>query len=78
VNVIKIIAEHLTANGYGGLAAEDAECGCELADLAPCGNVGHLCEPGYKHFDPRKGEAGDWCISKSKECPPVEVFDRLY
>jgi len=34
--VIEIVKAHLEANGFDGLVAVDAECGCLCDDLAPC------------------------------------------
>lgn len=45
--VIQIIKDHLVTIGADGLVMPDAECGCELADFAPCGGAFGECEPGY-------------------------------
>ena len=46
-NVIDIVRDWLHTHGYAGLCIED--CGCAIADLAPCGGESmHLCGPGYK------------------------------
>jgi hypothetical protein len=50
--VLQIVTDHLTANGYHGLVAEDRECACELGDLAPCESLGESCEAGW--FDLRR------------------------
>lgn len=47
MNVLKIIQEHLRANSFDGLVSDDRECACLVSDLAPCENIGELCEPGY-------------------------------
>jgi hypothetical protein len=47
VTVIDIVREYLKANGYDGLWIED-ECGCEIEDLAPCGEMRLGCQAGYK------------------------------
>jgi len=39
LNVIQMVRDHLKANGYDGLVSDDWECGCELDDLAPCGEM---------------------------------------
>jgi len=41
-----IIIDFLKANGYDGLAGED--CGCGLADLAPCDQPYMDCAPGWR------------------------------
>lgn len=75
-SVIKIVADHLRANGYSGLRNE-GECGCELGDLHPCGDDFAQCEVGYKHSDPREGRGHVWAIFKSPEPPMLEAFDLL-
>lgn len=45
-DIQEIVRLWLEANGYGGLAGY--ECGCELANLFPCGQYGGDCEAGYK------------------------------
>jgi len=65
-DVITIVEQHLTANGYDGLFNSDADCACVTSDLAPCGQIGHDCRAGYKH-----DRTDGWCISGSKE-PPTE------
>lgn len=47
-NVLDIIALYLKLDGCDGLANADAECGCALDDLAPCGAIGHDCVPALK------------------------------
>lgn len=46
--VIEIVAEYLKSGGFDGLANGDAECGCFLDDLAPCGEMGEQCMAGRK------------------------------
>lgn len=46
--VNNILSEWLRANGFDGLSNLDYECGCELADLVPCGSDCSQCEPAYK------------------------------
>ncbi len=41
-DVIDIVTEWLNAHGCDGLANGE-ECGCSIADLAPCGHIGHGC-----------------------------------
>ena len=45
--VIEILCAGLQAGGFDGLCNRDAECGCFLDDLAPCGEDPTPCEPGY-------------------------------
>ena len=62
--VITIIADHLRANGFDGLVNLDAECACELGDLAPfCDDI-RSCNPGYRHMTP--GGEYDWIMSTKK------------
>lgn len=46
--VVDIVAEYLEANEFDGLYSEDGECACLTHDLAPCGNIGELCQAGYR------------------------------
>lgn len=69
--VITIVADHLRANGFGGLVQPDEECGCELDDLQPCGESFASCLPGYKHLTPDNDEH-DWIISTDKDWKPEE------
>lgn len=46
--VIEIVVEYLKSGGYDGLANAEAECGCFLDDLAPCGEMGEHCMAGRK------------------------------
>lgn len=65
--------EWLTAHGYGGLYVPGT-CGCELSDLAPCGQMCESCAPGYKHSDPRPGHDGWWAIFGKQEAPDEGVW----
>jgi hypothetical protein len=62
--VITIVADYLRANGFGGLVADGAECGC---DLAPCCSEISHCRPGYKHLTPSPDAESDWVISTNKD-----------
>lgn len=42
----KMIEKYLKDNGYDGLFCED--CGCEVGDLCPCGEIPLEAEAGYK------------------------------
>jgi hypothetical protein len=43
LTVIAMVSERLRANGSDGLVSENGECGCELDDLAPCGEMAEDC-----------------------------------
>jgi hypothetical protein len=62
MNVIGIVKQYLESHGYDGLANADIECGCGLADLAPCGSDTALtCRPARARFlgaDEHVGECG--------------------
>ena len=64
--VIEIVREHLVSVGADGLVCPDAECGCKLDDLAPCGGGIGGCKPGYLGAvnDPSQD---DWTMWTSKE-----------
>lgn len=53
--VKEIVAAYLKDNGFGGLF-DDAECGCEVSDLAPCTDGWWGCEAGYKIPCPNDGD----------------------
>lgn len=65
MKVIEIVKAHLVREGFDGLVQTDAQCGCLLDDLAPCGGVGHDCEAGYRGAD-LDGNPGDWAIYRTK------------
>ena len=68
VKVVDMVKSHLESNGYDGLYSD--ECGCELSDLAPCGEIQGDCRAGYKRTLRTQGDAdlyceasvGDWVI----------------
>ena len=64
--VIEIIRAHLTSIGAEGLLQPDAECACELCDLAPCCDVISSCQPGWKG-SPSSPDHGEWSMYASKE-----------
>lgn len=72
IDVYKIVKEYLKNNGFDGLYFEN-ECGCELPNIAPCGELGFACEPGHKIPTPKNhdlyGEA-DWVIGPKDNPPP--------
>lgn len=47
-DVIDMVAEKLTEDGFDGLVNDNGECGCELGDLAPCGQIESSCMQAYK------------------------------
>lgn len=69
---IEIIKAWLTTMGYGGLCSPGNECGCEVSDLAPCGEAANDCEAGYKvlctggcsHEGDHDVSKGDWHIQR--------------
>ena len=74
--IIQIVRRHLEDGGYTGLALPDGECGCELADLHPCGENFSACRPGHKHMDPRPEYTGNWAIWLRKEAPTIDEWER--
>lgn len=74
---LSMLDEALRAQGYGGLVMPDAECGCEVGDLAPCGSDFASCRPGYKHTDPRPGRQTVWLMCVSQEPPSLGAFDNI-
>lgn len=65
VDVKEIVADYLIANGYDGLFDGD-DCGCEVADLFPCGCVNN-CKAAYKVVcNYGCGEYG-FCMSETKQ-----------
>ena len=63
--VIRIVAEHLRDNGFDGLVHTDAECGCEVDDLAPCRGDFGSCEAAHRGMS--KDEPGEWAMYVSKD-----------
>jgi hypothetical protein len=72
--VIQIIKAHLVTIGADGLVLPDAECGCELADLAPCGGVDGACEPGYRGADQLYG--GAWAMYRTREAADASLASK--
>jgi hypothetical protein len=80
-SVKKIVKKWLKQNGYNGLYSESESCGCEMADLMPCGSDGiENCKAGHKKIvteemkaaDPEgilygEVEAGDWIIGPGRK-----------
>jgi len=48
MDVYSIVKKYLEDYGYDGLCDEMGECGCDLADLAPCGNMQAGCQAGRR------------------------------
>lgn len=66
--IIDIVKAHLEANGFDGLVAVDADCGCLCADLQPCGEDFGQCRPGYRGLNTDQSSAPeDWMIYSTKE-----------
>ena len=60
--VKEIVRDYLIRHKYDGLYCEDYvfcvdNCGCELSDLFPCGEIYEYCKPGYKAMC----DCGDGC-----------------
>ncbi len=72
MRVYKIGRKYIMENGFDGLFNSDAECGCLLDDLAPCGEMGQECQPGYK-TKCRCGEGCDFDVSKTPDEPDEEL-----
>lgn len=52
MNVHDIIQSHLKEIGAEGLANGDEECGCDINDLAPCGEACMGCVPANRCLIP--------------------------
>ena len=65
MKVIEIVKVHIVVGGFDGLVCGAAECGCELADLAPCCGDISECELAYRHPD-ETYEPGGWLMSTKK------------
>jgi hypothetical protein len=72
MDCLKIVKEYLDANGFDGLYS-GTECGCEIPELAPCGNDFSQCVPGYKVFPPDDIDCEfDYYICANKTDKPWE------
>ena len=69
---IDTVAEYLEANGYDGLFNPEIECGCELADLCPCGEIFQDCQAGYSRPD-SEGDFRIHPMKVSEECHTTHV-----
>lgn len=47
IPVREIVEAHLKKHGFDGLYS-DNECACLVGDLAPCGEIGLGCMPGFR------------------------------
>jgi len=47
MTVLEIVRKYLEQESYDGLCAPYGECGCKRDDLAPCGEIGSECSPGF-------------------------------
>ena len=71
LTVKDIVVRYLIQEGYDGLYS-DADCGCELGDLFPCGSPFEECCPGYKApCACGEGHYFDIVAKKPKPEPPV-------
>jgi hypothetical protein len=70
ITVLEIVRSYLEQNGYDGLY-DPGECACLKDDLAPCGQIGHSCEPGYQYagHDPDY----DWMIGPASDRDAAKV-----
>jgi hypothetical protein len=66
VTVLDIVRQYLDSNGFDGLYAWDCGCACKCDDLAPCGNIGHDCMPGYLQSCPDDCGDHDWHIGPKR------------
>ena len=72
----EILAEGLRGNGLDGLFCEDAECGCLLDDLAPCGDDCTRCEAGHRHDRPAGSDSEyPWIVSRLED--PVAAWKKF-
>ena len=71
MEVSEIVRKYLAENGFDGLWNPDEGCGCELADLAPCGEMESSCCAGYKR-PCDCGEGHDYDIGSEKHEAPTD------
>ena len=77
--VVDILETRLRQGGWDGLYS--GECGCQLGDLAPCGEIQPRCRAGYKQIIRSEADReawehlgvdlqiGDWLITECSEPP---------
>jgi hypothetical protein len=63
----EIVEAWLKQNGFDGLYNSDAECGCLIGDLAPCGEIPLECTAGYKQPCDESCGDHDWHIGPKGE-----------
>lgn len=56
ITVESIVRKALVEMGADGLCHPDSECGCDVNDLAPCGDLGSECQPAYRKRCEKCGE----------------------
>ena len=74
IDVEGIVKEYVEKNGYDGLWNEDGECGCEISNLVPCGEICSNCKPGFKKYCKDcdndecnlRADGCEWCMMRSK------------
>ncbi len=47
-DVPELVEIALKKEGFDGLFSDDGECACLIGDIAPCGEIGHHCQAGYR------------------------------
>jgi len=55
MTVLEMVRKQLLANGWDGLCNGDGFCGCNLQDLAPCGDVQAECQAAMEVIIPANG-----------------------
>ncbi len=78
LTVKKIVIKYLKDNKYDGLYSTSGDCGCEINNLAPCGEMFGDCEPGYKvKSNGDCPESYDFCIRAKKiNCDDCDFHNR--
>ena len=78
MDVKTMVIAYLRLNNFDGLFNANAECGCEIDDLAPCDGGVMWCEPGYKRQCGSECEhdAG-WHIQRERPAPNPAAFEIL-
>lgn len=74
MRTIDLVQIGLKQGGFDGLYNADL-CGCEVGDLAPCGEIQHECTAGYKHVHSKN--AGGFVICPQKEKLSDEEIEAL-
>jgi len=89
MTVKELIVKHARENGYDGLVEPFGECGCEIDDICPCGDMKDVtdCEFGYKvpcDCDCCEGDCdlvmhnmGQWHITTEKPEPKALTIDEV-